>query len=202
MPHSEDAAGAILRPHMDKLGGIFPSAWDRWEEFGESAPELRMQICPRTRASMLNNFAAKAAEAAFADMGPEVVLTDQPGFLLMIFESELHVRLKKYRGRTCRTSGILTGQRKLYEGQQPLRGFPRATNCVHGYVLKPDVSGYSETAIKCSTGKTLHWKLNVPLIEQGTVLEHRPAPTADVAEPGISSTLKDDDRAENGGIGG
>lgn len=150
---------------------------------------------------MINDFAASAAEGIFADMGPEVVLTDQPKFLLVIFNSELHVRLKKYRGRTCQTSGIPTGQRELYEEQETLPGFPEASNCVHGYVLKTDGSGYAETAIKCSTGKTLHWKIDVPQIERGAVVEDLRAPTSDSPEPGISSTIEEQDRAENGGIG-
>lgn len=200
MPHSKAEAEKLLDPYMERFGRIFPTAWERWERFGESTPDLRLQVCPRTRASMLNNFGAHAAEEIFADMGPEIVLTDQPGFLLVIVESKLHVRLKKYRGRTCQTSGIPTDQRKLFENQKPLIGFPEASNCVHGYVLKQDASGFSETAIKCSTGKVLHWKFDVPLIGTGKV-EELPRRTKEVAEPGISSTMLDED-AEEGGIGG
>lgn len=50
MPHSEDEAKAILAPHMEKLGQLFPAAWERWEEFGEKLPEARLQIGPRSRA--------------------------------------------------------------------------------------------------------------------------------------------------------
>jgi hypothetical protein len=201
MPHSKAEAEAVLAPYMDQLGQIFPAAWDMWEEFGEKMPQARLQISKRSRASMLNDFAASAAEEVLG--GTEVVLTDQPGFLLMIFDSKLHVRLKKYRSRTCQTSGIATTQREMFEMQQPtLTGFPEASNCVLGYVLKQDASGYLETPIKCSTGKALHWKLDVPLIERGKVVEHLPAHTGDVVEPGISSTLRDDERTEEGGVGG
>lgn len=202
MPHSEDEAKAILDPYMDQLGRVFPTAWAKWEEFGESSPELRLEACPRTKASMLNNFAAKAAEAAFADMGPEVVLTTKPRFLLMVFRSELHLRLKKYRGSTLRTSGIETGQQQMFEGQQPLTGMPEATNLVHGYVLKNDGSGIAETAIRCATGNVVHWKIDVPLLGKAVVLDHKQAATSEPVEPGISSKLTDDERAEEGGIGG
>ncbi len=206
MPHSKQDAQEILDPHMDKLGEIFPTAWDRWEEFGEAAPELRLEVCPRTRSSMLSNFATNAAKKIFAGMGPEVVLTDQPGFLLVIFQSKLHVRLKKYRGGGLyQTHGIPTDQQKLYEAQQsPLPGFPEASNCVHGYVLKADNSYYRETTIKCSTGKRLHWTIDIPL-EEATVVEHRPAqappaPSRDIVAPGLSSKIIPD--TEEGEVGG
>jgi hypothetical protein len=201
MPHSQDEAQEILEPHMTKLGEIFPTAWDRWEEFGKAAPELRLEVCPRTRSSMLSNFATNAAEKILAGRS-EVVLTDQPGFLLMIFQSKLHVRLKKYRGGGLyQTHGIPTDQQKLYEGQQPLPGFPEASNCVHGYVLKADNSYYRETTIRCSTEKRLHWTIDVPLLEQRGTVEQLPASSEGIVPPGLSSTIKED-KAEEGGIGG
>jgi hypothetical protein len=204
MPHSQPAAEDLLNPHIDKWAEIYPRAWKSWERFGESIPDLRMQICPRTRATMLNNFAVHAAEELFADMGPEIVLTDQPGFLLIVVNSELHVRLKKYRGRSNSTSGIPTEQRKMFETQQPILGFPEASNCVHGYMLKPDASGFVASAITCKTGKELHWRIDVPLGSQGQggIVVERPAPSAPTPEPGISSTILDPERAKEGGIGG
>jgi len=202
MPHSKQAAEEILDPHMDKLAEIFPAAWERWEEFGKAAPEVRLEVCPRTRSSMLSNFATNAAEKVFAGRGPEVVLTDQPGFLLMIFESKLHVRLKKYRsGGTYQAYGIPTEQQQLYEAQQPLTGFPEASNCVHGYILKTDNSYYRETTIRCATGKRLHWTIDVPLLEQRGTVEQLPASSADIVPPDLSSTIKEK-KAEEGGIGG
>ena len=201
MPHSEAEAEAILSPYMDQLGKVFPAAWDTWEEFGEKMPQARLQVSKRSRASMLNDFGASAAEEIFRDT--DVVLTDQPGFLLMTFDSKLNVRLKKYRGRTCRTSGIATTQREMFEMQQPtLTGFPEASNCILGYVLKQDASGYLETPITCSTGKVQHWKIGVPLVDASQTVEELPTRSKDVVEPGISSTLTDDERTEEGGIGG
>jgi len=203
MPHSKQAAEAILEPYMDQLVEIFPTAWRRWEEFGKASPELRLQICPRTRASMVSNFATRAAEELFDDMSPGVILTDHPRFLLIIFDSKLHVRLKKFRSRSGQTSGIPTTQRRMFETQRPLTGFPESSNCVHGYVLKPDASYFAETAITCSDGNKLYWKIDIPLGggSAGTVVEHRPPPTGDSPEPGISSTFEDQDQAEEGGIG-
>jgi hypothetical protein len=203
MPHSQQEAEATFSPYMEPLSMIFPRAWQGWEDYGRLLPERRLQTSLRSRASLLNDFAAAAAEEIFADY-PEVVLTDQPGFLLMIFDSKLHLRLKKYKGRTCQTSGIPTDQRNLFENQQPLTGFPEATNCVHGYLLKSDASYFAETAIKCSVGERLLWKIDVPLGDEGEgrVVEHRPAPSGPLPEPGISSTIEDQDQAEEGGISG
>jgi hypothetical protein len=203
MPHSQQEAEAILEPYMGRIEQIYPKAWERWEELGTVLPETRLQICPRSRASLLNNFGATVAEELFADMAPNVILTDQPRFLLLIFESKLHLRLKKYRNKTYQTSGIPTDQRNQFEYQQPLTGFPEATNCVHGYVLKGDASGYAETAIRCATGNQFHWKIDVPMGgEGGQVVEHRQPPTGDQPQPGISSTHDDQEQAKEGGIGG
>lgn len=208
MPHSEDIAAQMLDPYMEMFGRIFPTAWERWERFGEMTPDLRLQACPRTRASMLNNFAAHAAEEIFDGMGPEIVLTDLPGFLLIIVDSKLHVRLKKYRDRNGQTSGIPTGQREIFESQQPIIGFPDASNCVHGYVLKPDASGVSETMITCKTKKVMHWSIDVPMIEgdsaEITELHAARPGGGEAAEPGISSTMLDEDveKIEEGWVRG
>jgi hypothetical protein len=202
MPHLEDEAKRLLDPYMVLFGQIFPTAWERWERFGESTPDLRLQVTSSTRASMLNNFGASAAEEIFGDTGPEIVLTDQPGFLLVVVESKLHVRLKKYRGRTCQTSGIPTDQRKMFESQQPLIGFPEASNCVLGYILKPDASGISETSITCKTKEVMHWKFEVPMIGSGENVEELPTPLRkEATEPDISSTMTEES-TEEGGIGG
>ncbi len=190
---------------MGQLAEIFPRAWERWEEFGKACPDLRLSLSARSRASMVNDFGATIAEELFTGTSG-VVLTDQPGFLLVTFDSKLNVRLKKYRGRGCQTSGIPTSQREFFEMQQPtLTGFPEASNCVHGYVLKRDASGLEETAIKCSTGKVLHWKIDVPMGSEGEVggdVEHlSPPPSSGPPEPGISSAFEDEE-TEEGGIGG
>jgi hypothetical protein len=202
--HSQEEAEAILTPHMGQIAQIYPRAWKRWEELGEVLPETRMQICPRSRASLLNNFGAAIAEELFADRSPQVILTTQPRFLLVVFDSKLHLRLKMYRDKTYKTSGIKTNQRQQFEYQQPLTGFPDATNCVHGYVLKTDGSGYAETAIRCATGDQVHWKIDVPMGDEGggQVVEHRPPPTGDLPQPGISSADDDQEQANEGGIGG
>ena len=198
MPHTEAEAKSILAPYMDHLGRVFPAAWGLWEEFGEKMPGARLQTSLRSRASLLNDFGAAAAEEIFRDT--DVVLTDQPGFLLMVFDSKLHVRLKKYRDRTCRTSGIPTTQREMFELQQPmLTNFPKTSNCVFGYVLKRDASGYLETPVNCSTGKIRHWKIDVPLPEAGKV-EGLEKPRKEASAPGLSSSLTDDERAEEGGV--
>ncbi len=210
MPHSEEVAAEILDPYMDHFGRIFPTAWDGWERFGRTNPDLRLQLTKSARAMLLNNFAASAAEEIFAGMGPEIVLTDKPGFLLIVVESQLHVRLKKYRSRDGQTSGIPTDQREFFEAQQPICAFPEATNCVHGYVLKGDASGYAETMITCKTKKVMHWSIPVPMVAAGANVTELPTSIPDsgeVAEPGIKSTMLEEEAeeeiedTEEGGIG-
>jgi len=206
MRHSKAAAEKILQPYMDALAGLFPAAWERWEKLGEALPEYRMNMCPRTRASMLHNFAATDAEAEFDGMAPDVTLHKKRGLLLVGFDSQLYLRFKKYRNANYATSGIATDQQQAFEAQQPLTGFQESTNIVLGYVLNPLANGIASMAVTCSTDGVVDWAIDVPIPAQAAVVDLQPkidAPVsgADAAVPEISSTIRED-RAEDGGIGG
>lgn len=199
MPHSKDAAEDILAPHMEMLGALYPAAWRQWEEMGENMPGARIQFCKRTRATVIYDFASMAARTNFEAMGPDVTLHDAYGFLLVGFNSELYLRLKKFRDGTRRTSGIKTRQQKLFAAQEPLTGMPESTNLVLGYTVNGDGTEISSTAITCSTHGRLNWEIEIPLPGQAVVME-QPSWAPDPSEPQISSTLQDREEAE--GIGG
>jgi hypothetical protein len=198
MPHSREAAEEILEPYMEALGGVFPAAWGRWEDFGESMPDLRMVCCKRTRASMISNLAVTEARAIFADKTPSVALHDRRKFLLVEFESQLCLRLNKFRDGSRETSGISTYQRRAFEAQEPLTGMPEATNLVMGYELNGDETELACAAITCRTNGRLNWEIEVPL-PGGTVAFNVPAAGPDVPRPQITSARQDHKKVEESG---
>jgi hypothetical protein len=200
MTHSKEAAEAILTPHLDTLGELFPAAWRQWEEMGEEAPGARMQFCRRTRATVLHNFASMTARASFDGMAPDVTLHDAHGFLLLGFDSQLYLRLKKFRGSTRRTSGIRTRQQQLFASQEPLIGMPESTNLVLGYSVNGDGTELASTAITCTEEGRLHWEIEIPLPGQALVIEQA-AWGPDPSAPWLSSALQDGEANEDG-IGG
>jgi hypothetical protein len=197
MPHSQDAAEAILAPHMEALGALFPAAWDQWEKFGVAAPEQRMQCCVRTRASMISNFAATAARTTFDGMAPAVALYDGHKFLLIEFDSQLCVRLNKFLSGTRHMSGINTLQRQAFAGQEPLTGMPESTNLVLGYEVNPDGTQIASMAVSCSTHGKLNWEIEIPLPGQAVVLE-QPTPDSGPSAPRLTSAWRKREEAKDG----
>lgn len=197
MPHSKHAAEVILTPHMDALGTLFPIAWDQWEEFGVKMPALRMQCCPRTRASMVSNFAATAARATFDGMAPTVALHDGHKFLLIEFDSQLCVRLNKFLSGTRHMSGISTLQRQAFGAQEPLTGMPESTNLVLGYEVNPDGTQIASMAVSCSTYGKLNWEIEIPLPGQAVVVE-QPTSDSGPSAPSLTSTWREREEAKDG----
>ena len=182
---------------MEALGDLFPAAWRQWEAFGEKMPELRMKCCKRTRASMVSNFAVEEARIVFADMSPTAILHEARRFLLVEFDSQLCLRLKKFQEGTRRTSGINTRQRKAFAAQEPLTGMPEATNLVLGYEVDQDGTEIISTAITCKTLGKLHWEIPIALPGQAVPLEPRDRQT-EIMEPEITSTRLDREEAQGG----
>jgi hypothetical protein len=198
--HAKEAAETILSPYMSLLAEPFLAAWDSWKTFGEEQPEKRRHLGKTSRACMVHDWATARARTIFADMGPEVVIyesPESPGFLLIGFDSALMMRLKKYRDGTFATSGIPTGQQQSFANQEPLVGFPKATNVVLGYRLDVLQTEIASIAITCSTGGRLHWSLDVPIENEAVVVEAPPSPQAP-PPPSIRSTEDREEREETG----
>jgi hypothetical protein len=198
MSHSREAAEMILDPYMDLLGGVFPAAWGRWEDFGETMPDLRLICCKRTRASMISDLAVTEARTVFAGKSPAVALHDGRKFLLIEIDSQLCLRLNKFRDGSRETSGISTYQRRAFDAQEPLTGMPEATNLVLGYELNGDETEMACAAITCRTDGRLNWEIEVPLPGE-TVAFNAPAPGPDVPRPQITSARLDRKKVEESG---
>jgi hypothetical protein len=196
--HSREDAEDILGPHLEDLGIIFPAAWNGWESLGEKAPELRMLCGKRSRASLVSDFAVDKAGSVFAGRSPSVILRDGRKFLLLEFDSQLCVRLNKFRSGTRQMGGIHTRQRQAFAAQEPLTGMPESTNLVLGYDLNADETEIASVAITCSTNNSLNWEIDVPLPGETIAIDTH-APRPDVPSPQITSARpKDQDKAESG----
>lgn len=198
--HSRDSAEAILGPHLPRLATLFPEAWDRWVQFGIDYPEYRIQFCKRTRATMLHDSAAAAARREFDGKGPDVTLHEAFGFLLIGFDSQLYVRLKKFRDTTrLQTSGIPTGQQQAFAAQEPLTGMPECTNLVLGYAPNSLGTELAQMAITCSTKGRLNWVLDVPIPESGGgAVVVTPAPDRGPQGPSLTSTIRKKEKEDEG----
>lgn len=194
--HSQHAAEDVLRPYMDLLAEPFPAAWRRWADLGEEWPDVRRHLSARARASMVYDWAAARARLIFSDLSPDVRIHEAYGFLLLGFNDQLYLRLKKFQNTRLLTTGIPTQQQMTFAGQQPLAGFPASTNLVLGYQLNELQTDIGRMAITCSTFNRRHWLIDVLAPGQATITERPFAPDGPgPAEPSIRST---DDREERG----
>lgn len=197
--HSLEAAEEILRPYLDLLAEPFPAAWKRWSDLGEESPEVRRHLSSRARASMLYDWAASRARLIFLGLEPDVRLYDAYGFLLLGFQDQLYLRLKKFQNKRLLTSGIQTQQQMTFAGQQPLAGFPSSTNLVLGYQLNEFQTEIGRMAITCTTFNRRHWLIDVPMPGEAVVTERPFTPEGSgPTEPSIRSK---DDREERGEAG-
>lgn len=194
--HSREEAAKILDPYMPLLAEPFPVAWDRWEALGRDFPEVQTQLTPRARANVIYDTAASRARTIFSGLAPKVTVQDTHGFLLLVFEGELHVRLKKFRNGSLAVSGIPTQQQLDFATQQPLPGMPRATNLILGYQLDALQTAIGRIAVTCSTGSARHWTLDVPMA--GGAVAQLPRPQG-VTPPSIRSKRDEEDERRTEG---
>ncbi len=193
---SRDVAETILEPYMPLFGEPFPAAWAKWKRFGEEYPDLRRHQTPRTRASAIHDWASERAETVLQGMAPDVTLHRVHGFLLIVVEGQLHIRLKKFRSG-LRTSGIATGQQQAFADQRPLSGMPEATNLVLGYELNVFQTEIARLAITCSIGERVRWAIEIPEPGGGVVVEPAPQPQ-EPKSPSIRSTRDREEGRETG----
>jgi hypothetical protein len=195
--HSKEQAEQILNPYLSLLAEPFTVAWDRWHGLRAAYPEVQRHLTPRARASIIYDCAAARARTIFSGLAPAVTLTDAYGFLLISFESQLHMRLKKFRNGGLSTSGISTQQRLAFEGQQMiLSNFPMSTTVVLGYSLNQLQTEIERVAVKCSTYGKLNWVLDVP---QGGGAVVQPIKPEGITPPTITSAIEQQDEKEERG---
>lgn len=152
---SQDAAEALLAPHLLELSTSMRDAVKRCrEERGRLGP-----VSARTRACLINDYASENAERLLAGRpGVELIRTEDET-LIMIFEDRAIVRIKKLNS-DLQISFIPTGQAKLWAAQQPLDGFPEATNLVAGYTLD-EVGDLDRLLLICSKHNRRLWALDL-----------------------------------------
>jgi len=133
----------IHEGHRKRFRNCYREAWRRWNE--EMPAKVRKDLCARSRATIIYDFAANQALIEFdgADGVTIVDPRDNGGYLSLVFEDTVVARLKKFRDDGLSTCGITTREQKRFAFQEPpLLGFPTIGNLVVGYVLDKLESSY------------------------------------------------------------
>ena len=152
---TKEAAQSLLNPHLEVLAASMRDAIDRYHlERGREGP-----VSARTRACLINDFASESAERDLDGRpGVELIRTEDET-LIMIFDGRAIVRIKKLNS-DLQISYIPTGQARLWAAQEPLDGFPEATNLVAGYTLD-DLGQLDRLLLVCSKNGRRLWVLDL-----------------------------------------
>lgn len=195
----EDEAQRIFgEEHKTHFRNCFGEAWQRWEDL---PAEARKDLCARSRASIVYDFAATHAVKEFDGVAGVTVVDqrDSGGYLSLVFDDTVVVRFKKFRDEGFSTCGIATQQQQRFAVQEPpLLGFPTTGNLVVGYLLDDLEASISTLAIACSIDGELQWSIDItePEVSRGDL--PRPMRDGGPSAPTIRSTSDEKRDAEQG----
>lgn len=180
---TKEAAQSLLNPHLAVLAASMRDAVERYHRERSTAGP----VTARTRACLINDFASENAERDLEGRpGVELIRTDDET-LIMVFEDRAIVRIKKLNS-DLQISYIPTGQAKLWAAQEPLEGFPEATNLVAGYTLD-DLGQLDRVLLVCSKNGRRLWVLDLDeAAESGTLLDF---PRDGEPQPGRATVRSD-----------
>ena len=173
---SEDAAWALLAPHLRLIGDCLREGVDRFNAEREHAGP----VSTRSRASLVHDYAAEAAERAF-DGTDGVELVRDHGFLVIVVDQRVLIRFKKLTNR-LETRGIRTHQAQLWDAQEPLPGMPPVTHLVAGYVLG-DLGDLDRLVLVCARYGRRLWTIDLD-DDAGGLADVVPLPGPEEHEPG------------------
>lgn len=192
---SEQEAQRIFgEEHKARFRNCFGEAWRRWAEL---SAEVRKDLCARSRASIIYDFAATHAVKEFDGVAGVATVDkrDNGGYLSLVFADTVVVRLKKFRDENFGTCGIATRQQQRFAIQEPpLLGFPTAGNLVVGYLLDELESSISTLAIACSMDGELQWSIGIAEPDEGR--GGLPRPVRDDGPSGPTVRVASDERRD------
>lgn len=196
---SVDEAQRILgEEHKERFRSCFAEAWRRWSDL---TAKDRKDLCARSRASIIYDFAATQAVEEFEGVAGVAVVDqrDNGGYLSLVFDDTVVVRLKKFRDDGFGTCGIATEQQQRFAIQEPpLLGFPTIGNLVVGYLLDELEASISTLAIACSIDGELQWSVDITEPDAGRGNLPRPMRDGGPSGPKIRSTSDEQGDAEQG----
>jgi hypothetical protein len=194
-----DEARRVLADHLPDLRSCLADAVKRYhDERADAGP-----VSVRSRACLIHDFAAENAQARIDGRDGVVFVYREDGTLrCMVFNNEAIVRFKKL-DRNRQISAIATGISRAWDSQEPIEGFPLATNLVAGYTL--DEFGHLEQLLLvCSLHKRVLWAIDLDDVA-GTatpVLDFGPQDDAPPSgRPTVKSNLDEGERDTETGNG-
>lgn len=176
IPQAE--AEPILQPYLQRISDAFSRGAGRWRRFTALMPEDAADISRRGQSNMLYDFISHELEREFRGDRPHVCTDRKAGFLVVIFEGRLALRVKKFKANHMyETSGIRTQQRVMWEQQRlPLVGVDTVTHAVAGYFLDDLRQSLKSVAVACRNGRYLEWVIPVPDMLNGAAGNPMPLP--------------------------
>lgn len=182
---SKDEARGILRDHQGTLLGCYDLAWGSWKKIEEGIVRAAPRYRATSRANLFYDLLTEQIEGAFAD-SEGVTMTRKLGFLTLTFDGRLVVRFKKFRGKSLKTSQIMTFQQQRLSRQELELGLD-ATTIVVGYVLDPLGTEVTKIAAACPLDGENVWTLNLDDDEFGQFVLPISLPNSGAPKPVIRS---------------
>ena len=162
-----------LNPFAASLRECIVYGYEKWQEFGVRAGDLRMPLDARTRACFINRHIVAKVASVFADNNA-VRVVDSRGFVeLVLLKSRLIIRFKKLDKKGMSRNILTPAQRGWFENQAKLpEMLPAATRLIAGYVLDEITANLSRVLVTLPNGPSaVMWKLELPETGGTTIIE-------------------------------
>jgi hypothetical protein len=175
----------ILRAHQGTLLGCYDLSWESWKKIEKGIVRVAPRYRATSRANLFYDLLTEQIEAAFADTAG-VSMSRRLGFLTLTFDGRLVVRFKKFRGKSLKTSQIMTFQQERLSRQELDLGL-NVTTIVVGYVLDPLGAELTKIAAACPLEGENVWTLSLDDDEFGQFVLPISLPSSGAPKPIIRS---------------
>lgn len=157
-----DGAHDLLKRYYPKIASCINAGLNAWKALEETIPEVCLPLVSRTQACIIHDHMENHAREVFGEMGPDIMVSSEAGFLIVDFLGEIKMRFKKLSDN-LQPYNVKTNQQRAY-GDQTLFA-PPATLVTAGYRL--DSTGiFRDAHIVCWSGSERLWSLRLPDIAE------------------------------------
>lgn len=188
---SQEEVEKAVAPYAERLRDCITHGYDKWQEFGRRAGDLRAPLDGRARACFINRHIVSKVQAVFTD-DHSVRVVDVRGFVeLVILKARMIIRFKKL-DKHGRSSNILTtAQRNWFRAQEKLPEMPpAAVRLIAGYVLDDLTANLNRVLVTMPNGPSaVMWKIDLPEAGGATLVE-MPAQPKEPKAPQVRSRKK------------
>jgi hypothetical protein len=191
------AARRILRPYTKLLGITVFDAWQTWNQLGEAAPAIRLQMGRAARAMNVSDFINDEIRRRFAKVGGCAVTTEYGRHVLSFAGGDLKLRLGKV---DLAAVAPPRNERQLRIWSQAdatavvLPGMPSGTWAKCGYLLDLTETCLAGLYVVCDMNGAHAWVLDLPMplsrptaASQTTPLQTSTVPPAKIASASPST---------------